>query len=207
MAKKANQLKSETNNTETSTAPEKPQKKKSSGFFKRIGERINGVLENEKLQKVTGLFFISLSVFLATAFVSYLFNWEVDQDKLSLPWNRFLFSSDAVVSNKLGKIGALVAHFFIYQGFGIASFFIVITSFLIGVKALFKTQFISLSKFLPFAFFGLVWLSLEFGYLFINNSLLILGGAVGYQVTRFLCGDPINPEDQGMIGYAGTGIL
>ena len=207
MAKKANQLKSEINNTETTTAPEKPQKKKSNGIFTRTKDRINSILENEKLQKVTGLFFIALSFFLATAFTSYLFNWEVDLDKLTLPWKQFLFNSDAIVSNKLGKIGAIIAHVCIYQGFGIASFFIVVTSFLVGVKILFKTEFISLSKFLPFAFFGLVWLSVALGYIFINNHLLILGGAVGYQATRFLSGDPINPEDQGMIGYTGTGLL
>ena len=71
---------------------------------------------------------IILAIFLFSSFVSYVFSGEIDQSSL----NNF-FDKNETNSNILGKLGARISEFFIYNGFGISS---IILSFLIFLSAL-----------------------------------------------------------------------
>ena len=51
-----------------------------------------------------------------------------------------------IVENWLGKFGALLAHQFIYEWFGIASFLFVFVFFVIGYRMLFKVKIFSIEK-------------------------------------------------------------
>ncbi len=64
--------------------------------------------------------------------LSYLWTWNVDQDRvLSEGW-KMLWSGEVVIANMLGRFGALVASLFIYWGFGIMAFLWVPLFFQLG---------------------------------------------------------------------------
>ena len=72
-----------------------------------------------KLQVLLGFVLLFISIILIISFVSYFFNWKVDQSNISEILDR-----SVKAENYLGKIGASLSHFFIYKMFGIASFII-----------------------------------------------------------------------------------
>lgn len=167
--------------------PSKPKEKKNrseSGFISNIRNKTTSLLQNEKLTKTTGLVLVIFSAFLFLALAAYLFTWKVDQDKLSLPWNDILFNPSIKVENWLGKLGALISHQLIFNGFGITSFLFPFLSFLLGFKILFKTNLLPFYKSFKYSVFSVLWLSLALGFIF--QSQPILGGAFGYQTNLWL---------------------
>src|SRR5690606_32607927 len=66
---------------------------------------------------ILGSLLIVLSIALFFSFMSFYFTWQDDHSMLSEFANRH-----AQASNLLNKFGASVSHFFMYQGFGLASF-------------------------------------------------------------------------------------
>ncbi|WP_235296585.1 FtsK/SpoIIIE family DNA translocase [Portibacter marinus] len=78
-------------------------------------------LKDERWRKFFGLFCWLVAIYLAIAFVSYLFTWKVDQDKvLKFSW-MVLFQGDLGVSNWLGRLGAVTSNAFFYWGYGLPS--------------------------------------------------------------------------------------
>jgi S-DNA-T family DNA segregation ATPase FtsK/SpoIIIE len=63
------------------------------------------------------------------AFVSYLFTWQIDQSKLDISFFELFKDATISVENWAGKLGAMMAHKFMFDWFGIASFSLV---FLLG---------------------------------------------------------------------------
>ena len=80
---------------------------------------------------VFGSFLIITGLLLFIAFVSYFFTGYNDQSILSEFGNKSVESE-----NWLNKTGALVSEFFIYKGFGIASFIFAGLIFLSGIFVL-----------------------------------------------------------------------
>ena len=80
--------------------------------------------ENKTAQVVFGLLFLCLSILLFISFTSFFLSWKKDFDLLQLNTLDILVNSEIVANNLLGKVGAYLGQFFIYQQFGIASFLI-----------------------------------------------------------------------------------
>ncbi|MBS3993713.1 MAG: DNA translocase FtsK [Bacteroidetes bacterium] len=144
--------------------------KKTSAFF-----------ESRKTQSILGLFFLLIAIFLFTAFVSYFIDrtWEADQSQLGL-----LAERSADVKNILGKLGASISHFFIYNGFGIASFALPILLFFSG---LYLTVGVSIKKrFWSFtwAILGMIWVSVSIATADLLHSTA--SGKIGYEVSEYL---------------------
>src|SRR6187399_2567540 len=74
-----------------------------------------------------GVLLVLLSVALAVSFIFYFVNGKFDQSEL----NDFA-DRNSHVQNWLGKVGAILADFFIYKGFGVASFLFVRLLFITG---------------------------------------------------------------------------
>ena len=70
---------------------------------------------------VLGFFLLLFSIALCVAFVSFFLSGQTDQSVVDELTNR-----SEVAENWLGKIGAFLADLFIYRGFGVASFILVI---------------------------------------------------------------------------------
>ncbi|MEM0932327.1 MAG: DNA translocase FtsK 4TM domain-containing protein, partial [Bacteroidota bacterium] len=87
-------------------------KSKASTTKKKVSYRLS---KQNKI--ILGSLLIVLSIALFFSFMSYYFTWQEDQSLLSEFQNR-----NAEASNLLNKFGAAVSHFFMYKGFGLASF-------------------------------------------------------------------------------------
>ena len=115
-------------------------------------------LKDGRIIKIIGLLFIIISIYFLVAFTSYLFTWQDDQSYVidaNGGWSN-LFKTVGelkdngliapVVENWLGKVGALLAHQFIYEWFGVASFLFVLVFFVIGYRLLFKVKIFAVEK-------------------------------------------------------------
>jgi S-DNA-T family DNA segregation ATPase FtsK/SpoIIIE len=155
-------------------------------------------LQDGRAIKIAGLFFLLMSLFFLIAFTSYLFTWQQDQSYVSAAnggWHN-LFTSQAElklkgidpVENWLGKFGALLSNQFIFEWFGIASFFFVFVFFVIGYRMLFKVRLFSAVRTLGYSFFGLIFTSVALGFFqaFIYDTPHFLEGNFGYWTNRLL---------------------
>ena len=62
-----------------------------------------------KFKVVFGYILLFSSLVLFTSFISYIFNWKIDQSNVDM-----IFDRDVEVENLLGKTGAYISHLFIY---------------------------------------------------------------------------------------------
>ena len=120
---------------------DKKKKKPSTGWLAAIRE-------DERLPKIIGLILLLSSIYLFVALASYLFTWKTDQDKIfRFTWQDF-FAGSFQVENYLGRLGAYVSHFFMYNAFGLSSFIFVGMLFVAGVNLLFRTKVFPVSNLL-----------------------------------------------------------
>lgn len=188
--------KEEVPKAEKSTKKKKEKSLKSNKISKPF-KKVISFFKNEKTHQISGLFFILFSAYLLIAFTSFIFTWKIDQSKVELGLWEYLFNSDILVENWLGKIGAYLSHLFITDWFGISSFIFVGLFFLFGFRILFKINLLPPKKTIKTSAFIILWSSLFFGYFFKDN-LYFLGGAVGYESNLFL---------GSLLGTIGSGIF
>jgi S-DNA-T family DNA segregation ATPase FtsK/SpoIIIE len=169
-------------------------------------------LYDGRVIKITGLFLLVMSVFFVIAFTSYLFTWQEDQSYVSPAnggWHNFFKTNqeladsgikNPVVDNWLGKFGALLSNQFMYEWFGLASYFLVVIFFILGYRMLFKVRIYSLSKTLAYGLFFLLFSSVAIGFVhgFLPDYPHFLEGGFGFWCNRLL---------NAQIGQAGTGSL
>jgi DNA segregation ATPase FtsK/SpoIIIE, S-DNA-T family len=188
-APKANKPKNTAQNTEKDAPKKEPRKKKES-FFQRIRN-------DEKLHKITGTFLVFIvTPYLAVAFISYFFTWQVDQDKVMGSTGELLFG-EVAVSNMLGKFGALVSHLFIHNWFGVTSFWFPLLSLAAGLRLMTGNAVLPLGKIFRFGLFFTVYGSVLLGYAF-RNHWFFPGGVFGFEISSWL---------NGIVGFIGTGLL
>lgn len=135
-------------------------------------------LKDERIPKILGIVSVLLAIYLAIAFISYLYTWKADQDKvLHFTWDVML-QKNLMVENWLGRLGAMVSNAFFYWGFGISSMAIVVLLAKLGLDLIRRKSlraFIVLARntFLMMAFMSIV---LEFIF---NKSHFAWGGSFG----------------------------
>ncbi len=159
-------------------------------------EAYKAFIKTEKSQKIIGLCYLLLALFIVVSTISYFFSWQADQDKVLGPFSDFI-TPNVKVDNWLGKIGAWFGHLLIYNGFGIASILFAPLCAIIGFKKLILSNehigFIVLSKWIAIIF----WFSFSFSFIY-NDSNLLFGGGIGYS---------LNIQLVNMLGTVGTGSL
>lgn len=169
-------------------------------------------LQDGRLYKIVGLFFVIISIYFLIAFTSYLFTWQEDQSYVidaNGGWSNLFKGVEELknngvdapdIQNWLGKIGALLSHQFIYEWFGVASFLFVFVFFVIGYRLLFKVKIFATEKVLGYGFFFLLFLSLTLGFAhsFFTNTPHFLEGEIGFWSNKLLVAQ---------IGAAGVGGL
>ena len=119
-----------------------------------------------------------LALLLIIAFVSYLFTWKVDFSTLNSITDRTV-----IAQNILNKLGALISHFFIYDGVGMGAF---IFPYLIGIsgyKLFFNGDTSGLISSWGWGLAHIIWTSLAFGYFW--TEFPILSGIIGYEIHSF----------------------
>lgn len=143
--------------------------------FKRSRAIIGGIL------LILGIFFF-LSVF------SYLFTWQVDQNKVINKgfWKFILDADTEEMQNWLGKFGAWFSHLLVYRWVGVTAFAIPILLLLFGVYNTFgyKHERFPLKRTTFISIFFMFWGSLFLG-LFASH-INYLGGTFGFHVNNWL---------------------
>jgi DNA segregation ATPase FtsK/SpoIIIE, S-DNA-T family len=149
-------------------------------------EKINlkKLARDERTWKITGAFFILISVFLFISFISYFFTWKEDQSYVSKGAS-ILFDNTAKVNNLLGRLGAYFSYSLMSNGFGIAAFFICTFFFVVGVNLLFSKKVFSVWRNLRYVVVGIVVISVSLAFVF-SNSVFAYGGAVGTMISNWL---------------------
>lgn len=146
-----------------------------------------GFLNDRRFHLSLGFLLLVSSLFLLTAFISYLFTGKADQSLMGNVADAGLKASGQEAENWLGLFGAYTAHYFIYQFFGIASFLIPPFLFLIGYKIVFNKEILPISKSFWFTLFFLLWVSVFIGYFMINSERIniwgFLGGGTGFELA------------------------
>ena len=120
-----------------------------------------------------------LSLLLSLALVSYLYNWKADYSTLDA------FTDKSVLAkNLLNKAGALISHFFIYQGVGLASLLFPYLLGLSGFQLFFNRGNNRFASNWAWGIAHILWLSIALGYFFPSQPLY--SGIVGYEINLFL---------------------
>ncbi|WP_243647761.1 DNA translocase FtsK [Flaviaesturariibacter flavus] len=178
---------------------------KDSGKFKKDREEsidFKKLARDERTWKIIGTLSLLMSIFLFIAFVSYFFTWKEDQDKVLQNSAGFLVDDELRVSNLLGRLGAWVAHFFIYRGFGISSLLFCTFFFVCAINLLFERKVFSVWRNLKYITFGLVISSVAFAFILPSHYQggyeFPFGGRVGNMISDWL---------GRFIGSVGTGAL
>lgn len=149
---------------------------------KNIPESKNNtsILKTSRAQKfVFGVFLILVALVLFLSFLSYYVSGINDQSQVEAIANR-----SVQVENWLGKTGAWLANFFLYKGFGIASFIFVKIIFMIGAYLVVDLPLAKLKKSIFWDLFLVLNLSLLLGLLW--DIIPHLSGIVGYEIHSFI---------------------
>ena len=146
---------------------------------------VKQLLKDERTHKIAGTIFLLIAFLLFIAFTSYLFTWEEDQDKVFSAGRNLFWGTDVKVNNLLGTLGAYLSHFFIYKGFGVASYFICSFFFVVGINFFFGKKIFSIARNVKYLVVGLVVLSVAFAVAF-DGSAFAWGGAVGKMIKTWM---------------------
>ena len=152
--------------------------------------------ENKTVHVVFGLIMICLSIVLFLSFISFIFNWRQDFDLVQLDTTRLLGDNSLIVKNLLGKIGASLGDFFIYQQFGVSTLLIPFFLAVAGIQIFTQEHIIKLNSLFRNSIFLCLWLSTFLAMSFSDSS--ILGGFNGLMTATFLSGS---------LGITGTFII
>ena len=129
-------------------------------------------------QVIFGGALLLLALLLTIAFVSYLYSWKADYSTLGALTDRTI-----VAQNVLNKLGALISHFFIYQGVGLGAFLIPFLIGLSGYKLFFNGSARGLLSLWAWGIAHILWTCLAFGYVW--TEFPILSGIIGFEIYSF----------------------
>lgn len=162
---------------------------------------VKDILRDERTSKITGAFLLMISFFILMAFISYLFTWREDQDKVFKYDISILAPNNLAIENLMGSFGAFVSHYFIYKGFGLASFMFCFFFFVLGFNLIVEKKRFSIKKNIKYLVAGLLVFSLTFSF-FTQSVLSINGFSFGGYV-----GNSLNNWFIGVIGKLGTFVF
>lgn len=174
-------------NTYKSNTFKKPEKEKKSKGSKSKSRFNFDFFKDPRFHLAFGFFLLIVSLFLFTAFLSYLFTGKADQSVIEGLSDASMVESGRETDNWLGLYGAFTAHYFIFRWFGISSFFIPPLLFLLGFNLVFKRELLRFFSAFTFSLFAGLWLSLLLGYLTHSISgateISFLSGGLGYELA------------------------
>ena len=128
---------------------------------------------------VIGCLLVLIAIALMISFISYFITGYHDQSQIESLINR----TDKT-ENWLGKVGAYIADFFIYKGFGIASFIFVKSLLMIGIYFILDISIFKLRKSLFWDFYLIIIFSLVFGFFW--EQFPNFSGVIGYEINQFV---------------------
>ena len=146
---------------------------------------VKQLLKDERTHKIAGSICILLALLFFIAFTSYLFTWDEDQDMVFKDGYKLLMGTEAKVANLMGTFGAFISHFFIYKGFGVASYLLCSLFFIIGINLFFGRKIFSVTRNLKYLLVGLPLISVTASVI-MGGQAFAWGGAVGDMCKDYL---------------------
>ena len=140
---------------------------------------------DDRFRKITGVLCLFLSLYLCIAFISYLFTWHFDQDKVLHLSSAILFNGDVHVQNWLGRLGAYTSHLFFYWGFGLSSFFVVYLIAKLGIGLIRKSSMVLFVNEVMHSIVLMSFISVVLEFVF-RNASFSWGGLMGYSIYAYL---------------------
>ncbi len=142
-------------------------------------------INDERIPKLVGILCLFLALYLVIAFTSYLFTWQIDQDRvLRHSWG-LLLQGDVEMANWLGRLGAIISNMFLYWGFGLASFIFIPVLVFLGLGRIKRTPFKEHVPMLWRSFWILLGSAILLAFLF-QNSEFNWGGEFGKNICGWL---------------------
>ncbi len=148
---------------------------------KRVKKKDNRVVtffKSKQTHLVFGVFIFTSAIFLIISFYSFLLHWKEDQSLL----HNFT-DKNYEAKNLLGKLGANLSDFFVFDGFGLATFIFPFLLFLTGLYIIINIPIKKLSKIWFNGILLMIWTSI--GFAFIKPELPLFAGKIGYEVNDF----------------------
>ncbi|MFY7943275.1 MAG: DNA translocase FtsK 4TM domain-containing protein [Crocinitomicaceae bacterium] len=169
-----------------SSGKSKKDDKKEKSVSQKDKPTIFDKIDKQKVKVITGSFLSLLAIYLFISCFSYLFTWEIDQDKLlNRSFVDFLFDSHTpAVENWLGKFGAWISHLMIYRSFGITSFGICFLMFISGFKILFDVALTPILRSYIVVMSYMLWGSVFLG--FFAEKVNYFGGTFGFYINEWM---------------------
>ncbi len=169
-----------------SSGKSKKDDKKEKSVSQKDKPTIFDKIDKQKIKVITGSFLSLLAIYLFISCFSYLFTWEIDQDKLlNRSFVDFLFDSHTpAVENWLGKFGAWISHLMIYRSFGITSFGICFLMFISGFKILFDVALTPILRSYIVVMSYMLWGSVFLG--FFAEKVNYFGGTFGFYINEWM---------------------
>ena len=151
-----------------------------------IIEKFSQRWDKKRASTIIGALLICISFYCLLACVSYLFTWQIDQNRIiGKGFFEFIFESNVQqVANWNGKLGAWISHTLIFNSFGIAALVIPFLIFLYGLKLLANIQFLPIQKTTGKSLVWMIWASIFLGYF--ANYVNFVGGSFGYYINHWL---------------------
>ncbi|MEO0059378.1 MAG: hypothetical protein RLZZ312_1025 [Bacteroidota bacterium] len=162
--------------------------KKENSKKSELAEPILAGMTRKQVKVLVGCLLILLAVGLFVSFVSFFVFGQFDQSAVAE-----LVDRNTQVQNWFGKIGAYLADFLVYRGFGVAAFFLVKLLFLTGLYMVINLPLKKLKITWFWDLFAMIVVAVLFG--FFASFVPELGGVVGFEMNLFL---------QDFIGKTGT---
>jgi S-DNA-T family DNA segregation ATPase FtsK/SpoIIIE len=128
---------------------------------------------------IFGCILVLIAIALLVSFISYYVTGNNDQSQLGS-----IIDRTENTENWLGKLGAYLADFFIYKGFGVASIIFVKSILMIGIYFILDISVFKLRKSLFWDFYLIITFSLIFGFFW--EQFPNLSGIIGYEINLFV---------------------
>lgn len=170
-------------------------REKKNGIASSKQKNAAGTSSGENIRFISGLLLLVFAIYMLVVFISYLISGKADQDSINIQ----SAETEYIYQNWGGKFGFKVGHYFIFNGFGLGSFFIPL---IIGAfsLALLRVKYFRLWKNVLRFLLATVLVSVILGFLAGQSSFLGAGpgGEYGYLIAGWL---------NGLMGKVGTGAV
>lgn len=153
-----------------------------------LSKRISLFFKDWRTRFVLGTFFMLLGVFLCVAFISFM-RGAGDADQSTTMSSAITNAKEAVPTrNMMGTLGASCAEFFIRQGYGLASFVVVIWCGILAFRFFNRKRKVLFFSFSLISLFSLLTFSLAISLFTMNLDVASypLGGNFGKEFNDFL---------------------
>src|SRR5688572_20955473 len=143
------------------------------------------LIKDSRIPKLIGITLVLIGTFILVSGISYVFTWKIDQDKiLNYPFSA-LGEGDLIVSNWLGRMGAVTGNALIFWGFGITALALPILVIGFGLRKLVGASLQLWYTRAAKSVLAMVYCSMLFGFLF-STANFPWGGAFGESTTTWL---------------------